>query len=165
MKIAIVHDDFVQEGGAERLVLAMLEIWPQADLFAVVATDWWREEIRRLTGKRIRTSWLQRFPLGDRLYRYYYSLYPLAIESFNFDGYDLVLSSSARYAHGVLTKPPVLHIAYVNSPARFLWEERQVPKNPLAKPPCIYRKIRQLPTKSPSKTSSRGNRISIRLKW
>ena len=129
-----MHDDFVQEGGAERLVLAMLEIWPQADLFAVVATDWWREEIRRLTGKRIRTSWLQRFPLGDRLYRYYYSLYPLAIESFNFDGYDLVLSSSARYAHGVLTKPPVLHIAYVNSPARFLWEERQVPKNPLAKP-------------------------------
>lgn len=134
LKLAVVHDDFIQEGGAERLVLAMLEIWPQADLFATVVTDWWKEEIRRLTGKRIRTSWLQSFPFKGRFYRYYYSLYPFAVESFNFDGYDVVLSSSARYAHGILTKPPVPHIAYVNSPARFLWEEKQVPKNPLAKP-------------------------------
>lgn len=134
MKIAIVHDDFVQDGGAERLVLAMLEIWPKADLFAVAATDAWQERIRKFGGNKIRTSWLQNLPYKGTFYRYYYAFYPLAVESFKFDNYDVVLSSSARYAHGILTKPSVPHIAYINSPARFLWEKELIPKNPLAKP-------------------------------
>lgn len=149
LKVAIVHDDFIQWGGAERLVLAMLEIFPEADLFATIASDQWLSELRKrgyqvknqsvgrrteikITDQRSKIlylSWLQNFPLKDRLFRYYYSLYPLAVESFRFDGYDLVISSSARYAHGVLTKPETLHVAYVNSPARFLWDERLVPRN------------------------------------
>lgn len=134
MKVTIVHDDFIQHGGAERLVLAMLKIFPQADLYSIIATNQWQTEIKDKFSKEIKTSWLQKFPLKEKLFRYYYSLYPLAIESFNFDGYDLVLSSSARYAHGVLTKPGTVHIAYVNSPARFLWEDEFVPKNPLVQP-------------------------------
>lgn len=144
LKIAIVHDDFIQHGGAERLVLAMLEIWPQADVYGVVASKGWQEEIKKLppkadqsmteTRKDIKTTWLQNIFLGHSFYRYYYTLYPIAIESINLDGYDLVISSSARYAHGVLTKPGTVHIAYVNSPARFLWQDNLAPKSIFAKP-------------------------------
>ncbi len=128
LKVALVHDDFIQHGGAESLVLAMLEIWPQADLYSVTASDSWKREIRKLSNKDIRTTWVNKLPLKEKLFRYYYSLYPLAIESFNFDGYDLVCSSSARYAHGIITKPGTVHMAYVNSPARFIWQEGLAPK-------------------------------------
>lgn len=128
LKVAIVHDDFIQYGGAERLVMAMLEIWPQADFYSVIAAEDWKREIKKLNNKDIRTTWVDNFPLKEKLFRYYYSLYPLAVESFNFDGYDLVVSSSARYAHGVITKPGTVHVAYVNSPARFVWQADLAPK-------------------------------------
>ena len=148
MKVAIVHDDFIQHGGAERLVLAMLKIWPQADLYSVTASDTWRSKIKKLppdlparagadqpraeSNKEINTTWVAKLPFKEELFRYYYSLYPLAVESFNFDGYDLVVSSSARYAHGVITKPGTVHVAYVNSPARFIWQEDLVPRGYVA---------------------------------
>lgn len=132
LKVALVHDDFIQHGGAERLVLAMLEIWPQADLYSVTASDSWKREIRKLSNKDIRATWVNKLPLKEKLFRYYYSLYPLAIESFNFDGYDLVCSSSARYAHGIITKPGTVHVAYVNSPARFIWQEGLAPRGILS---------------------------------
>ena len=132
--MAIVHDDFIQHGGAERLVSEMLKIWPKADLYAVMGSDDWRRELKIKDDKETRTSWLQRFPAREKLFRHYYSLYPLAIESFCFDDYDLVISSSARYAHGVITKPETTHIAYVNSLARFLWDEALSPKNILVQP-------------------------------
>lgn len=124
LKVAIVHDDFIQHGGAERLALAMTEIWPRADLFAVTASASWKTESR----KEIKTTWVQELPFKQKLFRYYYSFYPLAVESFNFDGYDLVVSSSARYAHGVITKPETVHVAYVNSPARFIWQDGLAPR-------------------------------------
>lgn len=130
LKVAIVHDDFVQEGGAERLVLAMLELWPQADVYAILATTDWQKRLRSTTQKAVRTSWLQSWLWGKGFHRYYYAFYPLAIESFRWEGYDLVISSSSRYAHGIITQPGTLHIAYVNSPARFLWQEDLVPKMP-----------------------------------
>ena len=128
LKIAIVHDDFIQHGGAERLVLAMLKIWPQADLYSVTASDTWRREIKKLSNKKIITTWVAKLSFKEKLFRQYYLLYPLSVESFNFDGYDLVVSSSARYAHGIITKPGTAHIAYVNSPARFIWQEDLAPK-------------------------------------
>lgn len=131
MRVAIVHDDFIQHGGAERLVLAMLEIFPQADLYSIIATNQWQTEIKAKFNKEVKTSWLQKLPFRTKLFREYYSLYPLAVEAFNLDAYGLVLSSSARYAHGVLTKPGTTHVAYVNSPARFLWQDEFVPKNRL----------------------------------
>lgn len=150
MKVAVVHDDFIQHGGAERLVLAMLELFPQADLFTILISDQWSVEMTRLgykikdqkpkikntvqNSKPLYVSWLQKFPLKEKLFRQYYFFYPLAIESFRFDDYDLVISSSARYAHGVLTKPGTIHIAYINSPARFLWQENFMPTNPLITP-------------------------------
>ena len=99
LKVAIVHDDFIQEGGAERLVLAMLEIWPHSDLYAVISSGPWRSRVKSFFGKEIRTTWLQKLPFRETLFRFYYLFYPLAIESFNFDRYDLVISSSCPRRH------------------------------------------------------------------
>ena len=140
LKVAIVHDDFIQEGGAERLVLAMLEIWPHSDLYAVISSGPWRSRVKSFFGKEIRTTWLQKLPFRETLFRFYYLFYPLAIESFNFDRYDLVISSSARYAHGVITKPGTLHLSYVNSPARFLYQKDLTPKLPFARLITLWHK-------------------------
>jgi len=63
-------------------------------------------------------------PFSKNLRRQYFFLYPLAFESFDFSDFDVVLSSSTRFAHGIITKPETLHISYSNSPTRFLWETR-----------------------------------------
>lgn len=121
MKIAIVHDDLIQLGGAERMVLALLEAFPNADLYASIVGRRWRRVLHE-KGIKVKTSWMQKLPWVEALHRHYFPLYPLAFESFNFDGYDLVISSSARFAHSILTKPGTTHIAYINSPGRMFWE-------------------------------------------
>ncbi|MEK7611702.1 MAG: glycosyltransferase [Patescibacteria group bacterium] len=121
MKIAVVHDDFIQKGGAEKLVLALLEVCPEADLYTSIISRSWGEffAARKI---RFSASFMQKLPWVEKLFRFYFPLYPLAFESFNFDGYDLVISSSARFAHGIITKPGTVHIAYINSPGRMFWE-------------------------------------------
>ena len=99
-----------------------------------------RREIKDLFNKDIRTTWIKNLPLRHRYFRFYYTFYPLAVESFNFDGYDLVVSSSARYAHGIITKPSTVHVSYVNSPARFLWEDNLIPQDLLAQPIIRWQK-------------------------
>ncbi len=122
MRIAIVHDDFVQWGGAERLVKAWAEVWPQADIYTVQYAPL-VGELSWLQQRRLVASFVQRIPGHIKLYKTLFWLYPLAVESFDLRGYDVVLSSSARFAHGVITAPETLHIAYINSPPRMLWEE------------------------------------------
>lgn len=125
MKVALVHDDLIQHGGAERLFEAMLEIWPQASVFTSMAVELW---INKLSGSsalktgKLKVSFMQKLPFKKRLFRHYFPLYPLAFESFDFSGFDIVLSSSARFAHGVVTRPETLHLAYINSPGRMFWE-------------------------------------------
>lgn len=120
MKVALVHDDLIQEGGAERLVLAMHEIWPEAPLYTSFATTTWVKKCRELNID-LRTSFMQWLPFKKQLYKVYFLLFPLAFESFNFDDFDVVISSSARFAHGIITKPKTLHICYMNTPARMWW--------------------------------------------
>ncbi|OGC57366.1 hypothetical protein A2976_02590 [candidate division WWE3 bacterium RIFCSPLOWO2_01_FULL_41_9] len=123
MKVAIVCDDLVQSGGQERLVMAVCEIWPGAPLYTAYASKNW---INICQQKKIdlRASFMQKLPLIEKLYRYYspFMLHPLAFESFDFSGYDVVVSISSRFAHGVLTKPGTIHVCYMNSPGRMFWE-------------------------------------------
>lgn len=123
MKIALVHDDIIQWGGAERLLATMHEIWPEAPIYTSIfdPPDICRKQF---LSSQIITSWMQHLPFKRRLTRQYFLLYPLAFEDFDFTEYDVVLSSSARFAHGVITKPQTLHIAYINSPPRMFWEPR-----------------------------------------
>ncbi len=122
-RIALVFDDLMQYGGAERLLLDVLQLFPNAHLFTTCASDKWLERLKRL-GIPVHLSFMQRLPFKTRLNRFYsiLGLHILAIESFRLASFDLVLSISARYAHGVLTKPTQVHICYMNSPGRMFWE-------------------------------------------
>jgi glycosyltransferase involved in cell wall biosynthesis len=121
LRVAVVHDWLVANGGAERTLARILECYPQADLFTLV--DFMPQEERGFLGeRRIYTSFLQRLPFARRRYRSYLPLMPLAIESFDLSEYDLVISSSFCVAKGVLTGPDQVHVSYVHSPMRFAWD-------------------------------------------
>ena len=123
MRIALVHDDLIQHGGAERLLLALHELWPNAPIYTSVASKEWIEFCLK-EKIHLKTSFMQRLPFAARLNRFYSLLYMhvLAFESFDFDSYDIVVSVSSRYAHGIITKPATTHICYMNSPGRMFWE-------------------------------------------
>ncbi|MBI2620880.1 glycosyltransferase [candidate division WWE3 bacterium] len=123
MKLAIVCDDLIQFGGQERLVLAAHGIWPKAPVYASVASKRWLTAAKS-KGIDLRLSFMQKLPLVEELNRIYaaFFMHILAFESFDFSSYDIVLSFSSRFAHGVITKPETKHICYMNSPGRMFWE-------------------------------------------
>ena len=121
MRVAVVHDWLIANGGAERTLARILECYPQAEVFTLV--DFMPPEERGFLGNRaVHTSFLQRLPLARRYYRHYLPLMPLAIESFDLSGFDLVISSSFCVAKGVLTGPDQVHVSYVHSPMRYAWD-------------------------------------------
>ncbi len=123
MRVALVHDDFMQWGGAERLVLAMSEIWPNAPIYTAIYDE--KVLPKNFPKNRLVPSFLQGLPLSRILYRQLFFLHPLAFESFNFNKFDVVMSSTTRFAKSIVTQPQTLHICYCNTPPRFLW----MPKN------------------------------------
>lgn len=121
MKVAIVHEWFVNYAGSERVVEQIIQCFPQADLFAVV--DFLKDDERGfIMNKPVKTSFIQSLPFARTRYRSYLPLMPLAVEQFDLSGYDLVLSSSHAVSKGVLTGPDQLHISYVHSPIRYAWD-------------------------------------------
>lgn len=123
MKVAIVHDYLNQYGGAERVVEALHEMYPQAPIFTSVYD---REGMKALgfkeQGKVIKTSFMQRMPLRLRLPRYYFTLfYPFAFQSFNLSGYDVIISSASYAAKYVRKAKGAVHICYCHTPPRFLY--------------------------------------------
>ncbi len=123
MKVAIVCDDLVQHGGAEKIIEAISEIFPDAPIYTSIATKNWKSHFSSKNRKVI-TSFMQKFPFASKLNRFYsvFYLHVLAIESFDFSQYDLVFSLSSRYAHFAITKPGTKHICYLNTPGRMFWE-------------------------------------------
>jgi glycosyltransferase involved in cell wall biosynthesis len=121
MKIAIVHEWLATYAGSERVLEQLLEIYPQADLYAVldVLPDGERDF---LSGHVPRTSFIQRLPWARKRFRAYLPLMPLAVEQFDLSAYDLVISSNHAVAKGVITGPNQLHVSYVHSPMRYAWD-------------------------------------------
>lgn len=119
LKVALVHDDLVQNGGAEKVFMEIAEMFPEASIYTSMASGKWR---KRLGSRKLVTSFMQRLPLKEKFFKFYFLFYPLAFESFDFSDYDLVISSSTRFAHGVITKPETKHICYMHSPGRMFWE-------------------------------------------
>ena len=122
MRIALIHDDFTQSGGAESLFATIASIYPDAPIYTSLVN--WQKLPKSIGYERIITSFIQKIPLAKKFYKVLLPLYPLAFESFDFSNYDLVLSSTTRFAKAVITKPKTVHISYVNSIPRFLWEEK-----------------------------------------
>lgn len=118
MKIALVHDDFMQWGGAERVVAAMMELYPDAPVYTLA----YRDTVlpAGFDTSRLRTAFFQKM-LFRRFLNQLFLLHPIAFERFNLNEYDVVISSSTRFAKSVITQPQTTHIAYINSPPRFLW--------------------------------------------
>lgn len=119
MRLAIVTEDLSQYGGAERVLQVLHETFPEAPVYASLYEPSALPPLFRKWD--IRTSFLQRIPLSHRLHRALLLLYPSAYESFDLSSYDVVLSTSSRFANGVLTPPGTLHINYCLTPMRFAW--------------------------------------------
>ena len=121
LKVALVCEWLITYAGSEKVAEAILSVFPQADVYAVV--DFLPEENRGwLRGKEVHTTFIQKLPGAKKHYKSYLPLMPLAIEQLDLSGYDLVISSSHCVAKGVLTGPDQLHISYVHSPMRYAWD-------------------------------------------
>lgn len=122
MKKALVHDWFSVYAGAEKCVESFTNIWDDFDVYSLIdfLNDRDREII--LKGKKAHTSFIQKLPKAKEKYRNYLPLFPLAIEQFDLSGYDLIISSSHAVAKGVLTHQNQLHISYVHTPMRYVWD-------------------------------------------
>lgn len=144
MRVAIVHDFITQIGGAEKILQACAEMFPKADIYMMLYDKKVADKL--LPGRKIYTSFLQNYPLCPDKYKYYLWLMPKATESYNLENYDLVLSITSAFAKGVKTTGKTIHICYLNTPTRYLWEitdyyiKTSVPKLllPIATPMMKY---------------------------
>ncbi|MBI4035220.1 MAG: glycosyltransferase [Candidatus Chisholmbacteria bacterium] len=123
MKVALVHDFLLEFGGAERVLEAVHEVWPEAPIYTAfldenrLGSHW-----ERLRDWEIRTSWGQRVPGLRALHSPLRFMAPLYFESFDLSSYDVVISSSNMYqAKAVITRPETLHICYCHTPPRSLY--------------------------------------------
>lgn len=135
MKVALVHDYLIQDGGAERVLLALHELYPDAPIFTL-----FYDAERSHAGFRkldIRPSRLNRLPGAPRHYQWYLAFMPLAIERMDLSGFDLIISSASTFAKGIIVPPEAKHICYCHTPTRFLWQERHGYVNELPQPSVI----------------------------
>ena len=121
-RVALVHDFLLDVRGAERVFLAMCDLWPDADIFTAVYDEQGTEG--RFAHRRVHTSFLQRLRPTSSSFRALLPFYPAAIESFDLSGYDLVVSSSSAWAHAVICDPPTVHVSYCHNPFRYAWNDR-----------------------------------------
>ncbi len=123
MRVALVHEYLNQFGGAERMLASLAEMFPNAPIYTLLYDE---QATRGLfTGREIYTSFLQRLPGAVKHHERYPLLMPLAIEQFDLSGFDIVISVSASFAKGIITKPNTRHICYCLTPPRFLWDNSQ----------------------------------------
>lgn len=119
MKLAIVHDYLNQFGGAERVVIALHEAFPEAPIFTSIYD---RERMPAEFGSMdIKTSFMQHLPGVMKKYKAYLPLYPLAFSKMDLRGFDVILSSSSAFAKGVKKDRDALHVCYCYNPMRFVW--------------------------------------------
>jgi glycosyltransferase involved in cell wall biosynthesis len=122
-RVALVHDFLLDLRGAERVFAAICAAWPEADVFTAVYDEAGTEG--RFAARSPRTSFLQRLRPTSRTFRVLLPVYPHAIESLDLRGYDIVVSSSSAWAHGVLVDPGAVHVCYCHNPFRYAWSERE----------------------------------------
>ena len=121
MRTALIHEWFECFAGSERVVAEFLNIFREADLFAIV--DFLSDENRKpLLGKPVTTSFIQGLPFARKAFRNFLPLMPCAIEQFDLSEYDIVLSSNHAFAKGVVTRADQLHLSYVHTPIRYAWD-------------------------------------------
>ena len=131
LKVAIVHDFLFKLGGAEKLLLEILKIYPEADIYTLFYDQ---KQTKGLFNKfKVTHSALQKKTSAPKSFKLLLPKFPKAIESFDLSGYDLVISHSNSFAHGVITSPKTKHICYCLSPTRYLydWKNEYLEENNL----------------------------------
>ncbi len=137
MKIAIVHDYLNQFGGAERVVSALHEIFPDAPIYTSIYDE--KKLPEQFKKMDIRTSFMQKLPLVSKFHRPYFFFYPFAFDLFDLSEYDVIVSSSSAWAKGIRKRPEQLHICYCHNPMRFVWRyDDYIKHEPI---PALFKKI------------------------
>lgn len=140
MRVAVVHDYFCNLGGSDTVARALYNLFPGAQMYALLMYARNRDA-ELLRGIPIHLSFLQKLPLAGRTHQPFLPLMPLAVESFDLNAFDLILSSSHTVAHGVIPPPHALHICYCHTPMRYAWDmERQY----LSELPALVRPFMRL---------------------
>src|SRR5436190_21657914 len=121
-RVALVHDFLLDLRGAERVFLALCELYPDAPIYTPVYDEEGTE--CRFAGRDIRTSFLQRLRPTARTFRALLPFYPSAIESFDLSGFDLIVSSSSAWAHAVIYDEAAVHVSYCHNPFRYVCNDR-----------------------------------------
>lgn len=120
MRVAISHEWLTTLGGSERVVAALLELYPDARVYTAFVSN--RSLPPEMLSWDVETSFVQKLPFLDRMAQKYLPLFPLAFETFDFTGCDVVFSVSTACAKGILTGPGTMHVCYCNTPLRYAWE-------------------------------------------
>ena len=120
MKVALVHELLTMRGGAERVLKILADMFPDAPIYTLLYDekklgDWF-------PASRVRPSRLQKWAWFSTNHHLYLSKFPSAAEAFDFSEFDLVISSSSAFAHGIITNGNPKHLSYIHSPARYLWD-------------------------------------------
>jgi len=118
MKIALIHDHLAQDGGAEKVLRVFADMFPEAPIYTLLA----EKEVAKNFGDRLRTSIIQRLPGGVKHYQWYMPFMPMAVEFFDLNEFDIVLSDASAFAKGVITGTDTLHICYCHTPTRYIWD-------------------------------------------
>jgi len=133
MKIALIHDWLVTKSGAEKVLKEIYKLCPDSDIFTIVNflsqkdkknifIDEKNDSKKYSKNPKIITSFVQKLPFAKKYFRYYFPLFPKAIESFDLSSYDLIISSSWGFAKGVKKHKNQIHICYCHTPIRYAWD-------------------------------------------
>lgn len=121
MKVALIHDHLAQDGGAEKVLKVLADMFPEADIYTLLYEK--KNVDKYFKGRNIETSIIQKLPGGVKHYQWYLSFMPMAVEFFDLRNYDLVISDTSSFAKGVITAPDTPHICYCHTPTRYLWSD------------------------------------------
>ncbi len=121
LRVALIHDWLTGMRGGERVLEAICELVPQATIFTLLHVPGKVSET--IARHPLRTSFVQRLPRAERYYRYYLPIFPLAIEQFTLENFDLVISSSHCVAKSVIAPARARHLCYCHTPMRYAWDQ------------------------------------------
>jgi glycosyltransferase involved in cell wall biosynthesis len=142
--LALAHDYLLTMRGAERTFAEIAACWPTAPIYTLLYDA--DAVAVGFAGREVRTSRLQRLGAGQRTFRYLLPLFPSAIERLPGDGFDVVVSSSSAFAHGMRPGNGALHVCYCHSPFRYAWfeHERALAETPRPARPLMRRTLRRI---------------------
>jgi len=121
MKVALIHDHLAQDGGAEKVLKALADMFPDAPIYTLLYDE--KNADQYFKTRKILTSVIQRLPGGVKHYKWYMPFMPVAVEFFDLSDYDLIISDASAFAKGVITSSAALHICYCHTPTRYLWSD------------------------------------------